>query len=128
MSGKYEKYRVQDRSTISDYDWRFIRRAVADRARFKCECCKKYIGMRGHADHIVRRAESEAQGIHPKDLANLQWLCPPCHNRKSSNERWQGHQKADRSIPRRARVKGRNAYYAAIQNRANDCTDKHANN
>ena len=110
----YARYRIQDRSTLDEADWKHIRRAVADRARFKCECCGKYIGMKGHADHIVPRADCEAKGIHPKAMGNLQWLCPPCHNRKSSNERWAGHQKADRSRPRRARVKGRSAYHAAI--------------
>ena len=111
----YARYRIQDRSTLDDADWKHIRRAVAVRARFRCECCGKYLGMRGHADHIVPRAECEAQGIHPKEMANLQWLCPPCHNRKSSNERWAGHQKVKRKpFSTRRKVTGRNAYHAAL--------------
>lgn len=113
----YAANRKQDRSTIGDYDWRFIRRAVAERARFRCETCSKFLGMRGHADHIVPRADCEAKGIHPKDMANLQWLCPPCHNRKSSKERWAGHTKKARKPPFRTRrdVEGRGAFLQAIQ-------------
>jgi 5-methylcytosine-specific restriction enzyme A len=62
-------------------NWRELRVIVAQRAAWRCQ---NYIdGNRcqregRHCDHI-RRGDDHC-------LANLQWLCPPCHNSKSGRE------------------------------------------
>lgn len=116
--------RKQDRSTIDTGVWRNgLRQFVAKRAGYRCQHCGVFTGMHGQADHVIPRADCAATGISPTDPANLQWLCAPCHSRKTNSERWRGHVKVDRSKPRRAKVRGRDAYFSAIhQLGANVCT------
>lgn len=108
--------RKQDRSTIDTHDWKArIRPEVAFRAEHRCENCKRYVGMHGHVDHMVSRATGAWIGIDPTDRNNLQYLCPSCHNAKSARERWEGHQKRDRSKEiRRPHVPGRRAFFDAL--------------
>lgn len=111
----------QDRSTIDTNRWRTrTRRAVAERAEFRCECCRRFLGMTGEADHIVPRSKCEAQGIDPFDLSNLQWLCRPCHSRKTNAEKTEGKPPKPKRRFHRVRVAGRDAYLAAIHNRASN--------
>lgn len=62
-------------------NWRKIRRAVAERANWRCQ--NTVGGLRcpnvgSHCDHIQRGNNH--------DLDNLRWLCPTCHNAKSGRE------------------------------------------
>lgn len=63
------------------------RKAVLDRAGWRCESCGKR-GGRGHnvrlfADHIVERQDGGAA----LDPANGRCLCGSCHTRKTAQER-----------------------------------------
>lgn len=112
--------RKQDRSTIDTNRWRNgTRFAVAERARFRCECCAKYLGLKGQADHITPRSQCDAVGLDPFDLKNLQWLCASCHSKKTNRERWAGHKPKARLRFNRVRVSGRDAFHAAIQTEMN---------
>lgn len=107
--------RKQDRSTIDLADWRKrIRPMIAERAEFRCECCGLFVGLHGDVDHIVQRSRCEAEGIDPRDPENLQYLCKSCHSIKTNRERWEGHERKDRTEVRRARVTGRGAFLKAL--------------
>ncbi|MET0701659.1 MAG: HNH endonuclease signature motif containing protein [Mycobacterium sp.] len=62
-------------------DWRLLRRKVAMRANWRCQGIidGSRCGKPGsHCDHILRGDDHS--------MANLQWLCPDCHNSKSGRE------------------------------------------
>lgn len=119
--------RRQDRSTIDTPEWKkSIRPAIAHRANYRCECCNRFLGMHGHVDHIVPRSACDAAMIDPRDKANLQYLCPACHNAKSAKEKWSGHKRRDRTGEiRRSNVPGREAFQAALHDAVN-CNPKSA--
>lgn len=108
--------RRQNRSVIDTAQWKkSIRPATAHRANYRCQECGKFVGMFGHVDHIVPRADCEAAMIDPRDPANLQYLCPPCHNRKSAHEKAARQPKRDRpKQPPRSHVRGREAFHTAL--------------
>lgn len=103
-----------DKSTINTARWQRVRRALALRATFRCECCNCFTGMAGQGDHIVSRANCAAQGIDPFDMRNLQWLCASCHAKRTNAERFKNHKPKPKQR-RRTPVKGRDAYLTAIQ-------------
>lgn len=115
--------RVQDRSTIGTHHWRVrVRADIAHRAGYRCERCGTFCGMQGHVDHVISRAKGRKTGLSPWARDNLQYLCPPCHNAKSVAERWEGHEKRDRTGEiRRSNVQGRDAFHHAILSAIN-CT------
>ena len=103
-----------DPSPLGTSKWRAIRIAAAERANFRCEHCQKFLGMSGQGDHIVPRSVCETLGISVFDLSNIQYLCGPCHSKKTNSERWAGHQRKDRSAVRRKSVRGREAFFDAL--------------
>lgn len=70
-----------DRRLQLPANWRELRVKVATRAGWRCQ---NVIGgsrcsrVGSHCDHIRPGMDH--------GLENLQWLCPPCHNRKSGAE------------------------------------------
>ena len=113
----------QDRSTIDTYLWKSrIRPKIAERADYRCENCEEFVGTHGDVDHIVPRAHCDAAMIDPRDPSNLQYLCKSCHSRKTNSERWAGHQRKDRTVPRRAKVTGRDSFLSALCELANHPT------
>ncbi|KAF0102223.1 MAG: HNH endonuclease [Rhodospirillaceae bacterium] len=63
-------------------DWKAMRLRVKERARGMCEaegCTRPGF----YADHIVERRDGGAVF----DMANLQWVCPSHHQRKTVRER-----------------------------------------
>lgn len=82
MSGKWA-----DSTSRDDLppDWPQRRDAVRRRAGGRCE-------RRGRTGTRCRRPGSECDHIKPRwlggthELDNLQWLCPPCHARKTTAE------------------------------------------
>ena len=111
---------------INSASWRALRPMIARRAGFRCENpkCRKFLGMTGHVDHIVPRAECESIGIHIYDPTNCQYLCAACHSSKSNLER-----RGRRSNPternaketlRRVKVKGRDEFLRAAGISTND--------
>lgn len=101
--------------TILDHAaWkRDTRQAVAARADYRCQSCGKFLGMNGEADHIVPRAKCAERGISEWDTANLQWLCPSCHSRKTNGERWDGKRREGPKPIKRTNVPGRKLMLAA---------------
>lgn len=107
--------------------WQDTRQAVALRANFRCEKCGTLCFLTGpkagEADHKIPRRELVEAGGDVFDLGNLQWLCEPCHARKSALERWAAEKaKAPAKTPKksrserlkaRSRVKGRAAFLIA---------------
>lgn len=93
--------------------WKDVRQFVAARAGHRCQHCRCFTGINGEADHITPRRVLAATGGNPLEPTNLQWLCQPCHARKSATERWAGHTPTKRSILRRSRVKGRKTFLLA---------------
>jgi 5-methylcytosine-specific restriction protein A len=62
--------------------WRKLRRLVAaERPAICVRCGRADVSRRMHLDHIRPLA---AGGSNDPD--NLQWLCQPCHNRKTKEE------------------------------------------
>lgn len=113
--------RRQNRTVIDTAYWKkHIRPAIAHRANYRCECCNRFVGLHGHVDHIVPRADCEAAMINPRDPSNLQLLCPPCHNRKSAHEKAARQSKRDGPEKlRRSNVPGREAFHEALGIAAN---------
>ena len=103
-----------DPNPLGTSKWRAIRIAVAERAHFRCEHCEKFLGMSGQGDHIVPRSVCERLGISVFDDSNVQYLCGPCHSKKTNSERWAGHQCKDRNAVRRKSVRGREAFFNAL--------------
>lgn len=71
--------------------WVKIRKLVIARAKGLCEqCAKEGRVARGRdVDHVVSKAEAAKRRwtqAQVDDLANLQLLCPPCHDRKTTEE------------------------------------------
>ncbi|AXC50382.1 HNH endonuclease [Paracoccus suum] len=93
---------------------RDVRALVALRAAFRCEHCHGFTGMDGECDHIVSRRKLAETGGSPWDTANLQWLCPGCHSRKTAAERRAARPQRPRStLHARAPIAGREAFLAA---------------
>jgi 5-methylcytosine-specific restriction protein A len=75
-------------------EWEAVRKVVIERAKGLCEKCAKEgrVTPGRDVDHIVNKAKakamrwSQAKMDHP---SNLQYLCPPCHKRKTTEEK--GH-------------------------------------
>jgi 5-methylcytosine-specific restriction endonuclease McrA len=63
-------------------DWKAMRLKVRDRAKGVCQApgCNRP-GF--YADHIVERRDGGAVF----DMANLIWVCSPCHQKKTAIER-----------------------------------------
>jgi 5-methylcytosine-specific restriction protein A len=72
-------------------DWEKVRLVVIERAKGLCEKCaaEGKVAQGRDVDHIVSKAKakamrwSKAKTDHP---SNLQYLCGPCHKRKSAEE------------------------------------------
>lgn len=94
--------------------WQATRAFVAHRASFRCECCFRYVGMQGEADHIIPRSEIDMIGIGVFDPSNLQYLCQSCHSAKSNRERWAGHEKKPPKSHTRTRVTGHDQFLDAV--------------
>ena len=119
--------RRQNRTVIDTAQWKkSIRPAIAHRANYRCQECGKFVGLHGHVDHVIPRADCEAAMIDPRDPSNLQHLCPSCHNRKSAHEK--AARQLDAKPPKRPRsnVPGREAFHAAL-GIAVDCNDTTTN-
>ena len=63
--------------------WARVRRAVLDRAGWRCEACGA--AARLEVDHVVPLQHDPGQD--PYDLERLQALCRPCHFQKTAAER-----------------------------------------
>lgn len=110
--------------------WQETRELVALRAQYHCENCNARAFLTGHrrgeCDHKIPRRELIASGGNVFDMGNLQWLCQPCHARKSALERHARRQaeaaanpdpnpqkpRADR-LRARSRVSGRKQFLIA---------------
>lgn len=111
--------------------WQKTREAVALRAQYHCEICGKRAfltgKLAGECDHKTPRRDLLSSGGDLFDMNNLQWLCPPCHARKSAlekhaqrkaqeaenpNPKPQKSPRADR-LRARSRVSGRKAFLVA---------------
>ncbi|WP_350356297.1 HNH endonuclease [Leisingera thetidis] len=88
------------------------RQAVALRAGFRCQHCGRYLGMHGEADHIIPRSKCQEHGLSEFDQSNLQWLCQPCHSKKSNAERWEGKRRKGPKPVKRSNVPGRKLFLA----------------
>ncbi len=60
--------------------WRRIKQQVHERDQWTCCGCSR-VTMELECDHIVNKAQGGTD-----DLKNLQSLCKPCHDVKSSEE------------------------------------------
>ena len=114
--------------------WRNARQAVALAANFRCQKCGTRCFLTGpktgEADHKVPRRVLAEIGGDPFALEGLQWLCQPCHARKSVLERYAAEKanapakppKPPRSerLKARTRVKGRKAFLLAAGLQAKD--------
>lgn len=56
-----------------------VRQAVVERSGGFCECCSRYIGDEGHADHFFGRAKAV------ESVETVWLLCPPCDDDKTHN-------------------------------------------
>lgn len=93
--------------------WKATRVYVAQRASLRCEHCHVWLGLTGQVDHIVPRSDCDMIGIGVFDPSNLQYLCAPCHSRKSNRERWAGHEKKPPKPHTRRDLPGRSDFLAA---------------
>ncbi|WP_339820596.1 HNH endonuclease signature motif containing protein [uncultured Paracoccus sp.] len=107
--------------------WQKARQACAMRASFRCQKCGVLCFLTGprtgEADHKISRRQLIETGGDVFALDNLQWLCQPCHARKSVLEGHEARQtqhpatppKTPRSerLKARSRVKGRKAFLMA---------------
>lgn len=75
MSGRHH--------AIAGARWERTRRAVFERAGWRCEGCGR--AGRLECDHIVPLARDPLRD--PFDMGNLQALCRPCHRAKTAGER-----------------------------------------
>lgn len=72
-------------------EWEKVRRVVIERAKGLCEKCQREgrVTAGKEVDHVVSKAKAKAMGWsqakmdHPR---NLQFLCTPCHERKTTEE------------------------------------------
>lgn len=72
-------------------EWVKIRKQVIERAKGMCEECARQgrVAMGKDVDHIVSRAKAKAlrwTEAKTEGVANLQYLCRPCHLDKSAAE------------------------------------------
>lgn len=71
--------------------WTKTRAKVIERAKGLCEECKRNgrVTAGKDVDHVVSRAKAKVLGwsrARTEALANLQYLCRPCHLEKSAKE------------------------------------------
>lgn len=71
--------------------WVKIRKLVIERAKGLCEQCAKEnrVAMGRDVDHVVSKAKALALRWKQDQidaLSNLQYLCGPCHDRKTTEE------------------------------------------
>lgn len=72
-------------------DWEKVRLVVIERAKGLCERCQREgrVTAGKEVDHITSKAKARAMGWsqakadHPR---NLQFLCTPCHRKKTTEE------------------------------------------
>lgn len=72
-------------------EWEKVRAQVIERAKGMCEECARQgrVAQGKAVDHIVSKAKAkamrwtQARTDHPN---NLQYLCQPCHDRKTAEE------------------------------------------
>lgn len=77
------------RSRTSDSAWKSLRRKAKSELLLVCAHCYRsehHDGIVLELDHIVPAAEGGAD-----ELANLQWLCGDCHDRKTAAESARGN-------------------------------------
>jgi 5-methylcytosine-specific restriction enzyme A len=72
-------------------EWEKIRKVVIARAKGMCEECARHgrVAMGRDVDHKVSKAKARRMGWSEEainDLANLQYLCTPCHDEKTARE------------------------------------------
>lgn len=72
-------------------EWEKVRRVVIARAKGLCEECDRQgrVAMGRDVDHKVSKAKAARLGWHPSKIdhpSNLQFLCGPCHERKTAEE------------------------------------------
>ncbi|KAK1548207.1 hypothetical protein Q3G72_022282 [Acer saccharum] len=72
-------------------EWEKIRKLAIKRAKGMCEECARQgrVAMGKDVDHKVPKAQAEKLGwtqARIDGLANLQYLCRPCHEEKTSKE------------------------------------------
>lgn len=60
--------------------WRRMRDAVALRDQYTCQECG-HVTQEGDCDHVVPEFKGGKT-----EMANLQWLCRPCHATKTERE------------------------------------------
>lgn len=71
--------------------WTKIRKLVIERAKGLCEKCDREgrVAMGRDVDHVVSKAKAKRLGwsqAKTDSVANLQYLCKPCHDAKSAEE------------------------------------------
>ncbi|MCI4347537.1 MAG: HNH endonuclease [Thermoplasmata archaeon] len=86
------RYLADPRTTPA---WRRARKAVLARDHSTCRACGR---PASDVDHIIELIDGGA----PYDLGNLQALCAPCHDAKSSEARYQRASRATSSWGRMA--------------------------
>ena len=86
MSGRWQG---STRKTRLPSDWQSRRKRVRMRAHGRCEGPIGDDGARVHDAPRCMRQGTDCDHIAPgddHDLSNLQWLCAPCHARKTQAE------------------------------------------
>lgn len=77
-------------------EWEKLRLQVIERAKGMCEECARQgrVAMGRDVDHVVSRAKAHMLGWTKRKteaLTNLQYLCTPCHKRKTTEETGRTH-------------------------------------
>lgn len=72
-------------------EWEKVRRRVIERAKGMCEQCmlEGKVVQGKDVDHIVSRARAKVLGwskAKTEAMSNLQYLCRPCHGKKTAEE------------------------------------------
>lgn len=72
-------------------EWTRLRTQVIERAKGMCEECARQgrVTMGRDVDHKVSKAKAKVLGwskAKTESIANLQYLCVPCHKRKTAEE------------------------------------------
>lgn len=66
-----------------DHRWDKLRKLILARDKFLCQAClaKGRVARGNHVDHIVPKAKGGTD-----DTGNLQVLCAPCHDAKTTRD------------------------------------------